>query len=296
MKGGELPSEEQLRDPEWKLYPQQGYEVVTDDTLKPVSLCPPWNYTQRNSSFFRKGMRHTAAAVMITHRWLTPHLLVFLKQAEPNSANQKLHCGLFSVKYSATENPRQILIERLNSYLKPTSVNMMAQSAGGETLSCRASVGDYLGTWWMASSNDYNHPLPYIPAHTTRPREMIRLYQIILPPEVTFCVTPGYTLKSIPLFDLVTHRPPLPSAMQKIPFMLARFIFTYFEAGEDDEALGRSIHGSGSTRTAGSAPATVPAPTPKSAHEVEAAQRSQVQLLVERLKDDPPAPGQGYAY
>eukprot|EP01055_Gregarina_sp_Pseudo9_P001088 Gregarina_sp_Pseudo_9__1087@NODE_1708_length_1380_cov_17_184191_g1583_i0_p1_GENE_NODE_1708_length_1380_cov_17_184191_g1583_i0NODE_1708_length_1380_cov_17_184191_g1583_i0_p1_ORF_typecomplete_len291_score97_74NUDIX_2/PF13869_6/1_6e32_NODE_1708_length_1380_cov_17_184191_g1583_i04151287 len=281
-----------VRDPEWRLYPQQGYEVVTDETLKPVSLSPSWNETRRNAAFFKKGMRHTAAAVMLTHRWLSPHLLVFLKQAEVSNAGVAgggggLHCGLFSVKYKATDNPRQVLLDRLNAYLRPTSSNMAANlaaspSPGGDATRTQATMGEYIGTWWVATSSDYGHPLPYIPAHCTRPREMIRLYQVLLPPEVTFCVTPGYTLKSIPLFDLVVHRPALPTALQRIPFMMARFVFAYFEAGEDDEAVGvRSLH-----ETASLSKHTPAAPAKKAPNQ-EDAQRSQVQLLQQSLNDNP---------
>lgn len=287
--------EDWSRDLEWKLFPQSGYEVVTDETLKPVSLCPAWDHVKRNASFFKKGMRHTAAAVMITHRWRSPHLLVFLKQSKNTTqTGGLLHCGLFSVKYKASDNPKTLLMERLSSYLRPTSTNMLLNQqwpSESNNKQCTATIGDYLGTWWVASANDYSHPLPYIPAHTTRPREMIRLYQVVLPPEVTFCVTPGYTLKSIPLFDLVAHRPPLPCALQRIPFMISRFVFTYYEAGEDDEVVGgRSIHETVTAKpAAASAASSGNATAKKSVAQSEAesaAQKSQVQLLSETLNDE----------
>eukprot|EP01056_Protomagalhaensia_sp_Gyna25_P002861 Protomagalhaensia_sp_Gyna_25__2860@NODE_2665_length_953_cov_15_398249_g2222_i0_p1_GENE_NODE_2665_length_953_cov_15_398249_g2222_i0NODE_2665_length_953_cov_15_398249_g2222_i0_p1_ORF_typecomplete_len270_score37_02NUDIX_2/PF13869_6/8_2e34_NODE_2665_length_953_cov_15_398249_g2222_i058867 len=257
-------------DFEWKLYPQQGYQVVTDESVRAPSLCPALNDAKRLDSFFRKGMRRTAAAVMVTHRWLAPHLLVFLRQEA-----QRLRCGLFSVKYGATENPKQVLLNRLNTYLRPL----------GSQDAAKAVVGEFLGTWWVAGNSDFEHPLPYVPAHCTRPREMIRLYQVVLPPEVTFFVSPGYTLKSIPIFDLVTHRPALPPALQQLPFMLARFVFTYFEAGDDDEALGRGLHG---TTPKPLPQTTTPQPKkpPQTTGGEDQAQRSHVQMLLENLKDD----------
>eukprot|EP01053_Blabericola_migrator_P003295 Blabericola_migrator_1__3294@NODE_196_length_11523_cov_74_480883_g169_i0_p4_GENE_NODE_196_length_11523_cov_74_480883_g169_i0NODE_196_length_11523_cov_74_480883_g169_i0_p4_ORF_typecomplete_len277_score48_46NUDIX_2/PF13869_6/1_7e32_NODE_196_length_11523_cov_74_480883_g169_i01063911469 len=263
-------------DPEWKLFPQQGYQVVTDDSLKPVALCPTWNKVKRLDAFFKKGMRRTVAAVMVTHRWLAPHLLVFLKQDV--EAGQQLRCGLFSVKCKPGVNPKQTLADRLNLYLRPTALGTGQQ----ETQQCKATVGEFLGTWWVASNSDYDHPLPYVPAHTTRPREMIRVYQVVLPPEATFCVTPGYTLKSIPIFDLVTHRPALPLAIQHLPFMIARFVFTYFEAGDDEDAS-RGIHDATPKPAATPAP---PSPKKLTTSTEDAAQKSHVKMLVESLKDE----------
>lgn len=250
---------------EWRLFPQDGYEVVTDDSVKGVSLCPYGNPEKRAVKFFKNGMRVTLVGVLMTHRWLTPHVLIFIK----DNPDEKFppDCGLFSVKCNAGENPKMRLQNRLNTHLRDSGFGV-----------AECQVGEFLGSWWIVGPNDQNNPSPYIPTHVTRPRENIRVYQILLPPECTFALPSNYTLKSISLPDLAFHTPPLANCIQQLSFLLCRFVFNYYEQGEDDDTAARLFH---------HAAAAVP---PRSRHTqisatTDAPQKNQIKILADNLDD-----------
>lgn len=55
---------------------------------------------------------------------------------------------------------------------------------GKATTTYRPIVGSSLGIWWGV---EFGHPpLPYLPAHVTRPKFQVRLFQVILPPDCEF--------------------------------------------------------------------------------------------------------------
>lgn len=252
------------KDPEWRLFPLDGYQVASDPSIESVSLWPPTDIEKRTKSFFEKGMRNTAVAVILTHRWLIPHFLMVIKKptntpatatassgGDPgdNGANRVINskqAGLFSCKYKPDQGPVSALEAKLRPFLRDSTKsgppNMTGSSGAASDLVSPAAVGPacykvahHLGTLWVAGPNDYDNAWPQIPAHVTRPRERIRLYQVCLSPQVTFHLPPDYTIKSVPLTDPTPKFLNIPYALEQLPFLTSRFVFTYFAEGGEEE-------------------------------------------------------------
>ncbi|KAL7068083.1 hypothetical protein ACR3K2_15150 [Cryptosporidium serpentis] len=175
-------------EPTWLIYPLENYGIRVDDNLSENlmedSIANMNGFNKKVDSFLRDGIGRSVAALILTHRYLCPH--VVLLQSDLTSEWMLPNC-----LYRAWENPRTVLVSFLKSLFFTDS---------NSTENNTAEVGEYLGSWWRTEFN-YS-PLPYLPPHSTRPKELIRIYQVLLPPKVLFKLPKYHVLKSLPLFDL----------------------------------------------------------------------------------------------
>ncbi|KAF8817673.1 putative mrna cleavage factor family protein, partial [Cardiosporidium cionae] len=166
------PKEERDIEPEWIVYAQSNYEVNATSHLA-GKLDPEERFQKRLESYHRQGLRCTAAAVILCHQHDFPHLL--LPQRVDTKQYTLLHC-----KYSIGEKPRSTLQRKLNKYFRaqethqPSYKRAPLKWQSNELIAPLLEVGEYLGEWWR--SELYHDPVPYLPAHVTRPKERIRLY------------------------------------------------------------------------------------------------------------------------
>ncbi|GAW79087.1 mRNA cleavage factor-like protein [Plasmodium gonderi] len=185
---------------EWLIYPQSNYEFNIDEKLKNKFILDTEKCKKRISSYNKNGIRNSALAIILCHRYDYPHLLLL-----QNLENQSYY--LLSGKYKSWEKPKEVLKKKLQKYVNTnkdmhfattTSQLNDEQDEREETI----EVGEFLGEWWRTQFNSVY--LPYLPAHITRPKEYIRLYQVTITSKCIFHLPPGFTLKALPLFDLTT--------------------------------------------------------------------------------------------
>ncbi|OII73278.1 uncharacterized protein cubi_02510 [Cryptosporidium ubiquitum] len=224
-------------EPSWLIYPLENYGIRVQDNADEISSSIPISemngFNTKVDNFLKDGIGRSVAALMLTHRYLCPH--VVLLQNDLTSEWMLPNCT-----YKAWENPRIVLANFLKSiFLTSSSINSNSNIAnnssnnnGSNGSSTNNSsninnacsdnaveVGEYLGTWWRTEFN-YS-PLPYLPPHSTRPKETIRIYQVILPPKLLFKLPKHHVLKSLPLFDLDPNI--FGIACGSIPQLISRF-------------------------------------------------------------------------
>ncbi|SBT30629.1 mRNA cleavage factor-like protein, putative [Plasmodium ovale wallikeri] len=185
--------------PEWLLYPQSSYEFNIDEKLKSKIIIDDDKCKKRINTYNKNGIRNSVLAIILCHRYEYPHLLL-LQHLESQCYY------LLSGKYKSWEKPRDVLKKKLQKYInKIKDINFVTNQLypdkdeddeKEETI----DVGDFLGEWWRTQFNSVY--LSYLPAHVTRPKEYVRLYQVTLSPKCIFHLPPGFTLKALPLFDL----------------------------------------------------------------------------------------------
>ncbi|CAD98423.1 NUDIX domain protein; mRNA cleavage factor-like protein Im like, plant+animal group [Cryptosporidium parvum Iowa II] len=220
-------------EPSWLIYPLKNYGIRVQDNSDEIQSSIPINemngFNVKVDNFLKDGIGRSVAALMLTHRYLCPH--VVLLQNDLTSEWMLPNCT-----YKAWENPRIVLANFLKSmFLTSSSINSNTNNSGSNNGNNNSStnnnninnacsdnaveVGEYLGTWWRTEFN-YS-PLPYLPPHSTRPKETIRIYQVILPPKLLFKLPKHHVLKSLPLFDLDPNI--FGIACGSIPQLISRF-------------------------------------------------------------------------
>ncbi|GAB64582.1 mRNA cleavage factor-like protein, partial [Plasmodium cynomolgi strain B] len=125
-----------------------------------------------------------------------PHLLLL-----QNIESQEYY--LLSGKYRSWEKPREVLKRKLQKYvnqIRDMHFSTSHLNSEQKEIEDPIEIGEFLGEWWKTQFNSVY--LPYLPAHITRPKEYIRLYQVTLTSRSIFHLPPGFTLKALPLFDL----------------------------------------------------------------------------------------------
>lgn len=205
-------------EPSWLVYPLENYGIRVQDNneenLSNIPLTEMNGFNTKVDNFLKDGIGRSVAALMLTHRYLCPH--VVLLQNDLTSEWMLPNCT-----YKAWENPRTVLATFLKSLFLTSSSTSSFSNNSNNSSSCdnAVEVGEYLGTWWRTEFN-YS-PLPYLPPHSTRPKEIIRIYQVILPPKLLFKLPKHHVLKSLPLFDLDPNI--FGIACGSIPQLISRF-------------------------------------------------------------------------
>ncbi|VWU51715.1 mRNA cleavage factor-like protein, putative [Hepatocystis sp. ex Piliocolobus tephrosceles] len=192
---------------EWLLYPQSNYEFNINEKLRNKFIMDEEKCKKRINSYMKDGIRNTVLAIMLCHRYEYPHLLLL------QSVESKKYY-LLSGKFKPWEKPKNVLKKKLEKYINkvsdlnfhPSKLNyehsqyQTKQNAQQQIDDKLFEVGEYLGEWWKTHYNSVY--VSYLPAHVTRPKEYIRLYQVTLSPKCIFHLPPGFILKAIPMSDL----------------------------------------------------------------------------------------------
>ncbi|SBT70211.1 cleavage and polyadenylation specificity factor subunit 5, putative [Plasmodium malariae] len=185
---------------EWLLYPQSNYEFNIDEKLKNKFIIDIEKCKKRINSYNKNGIRNSVLAIILCHRYEYPHVLLL-----QHVQSQKYY--LLSGKFKSWEKPKEVLKEKLQKYINKikdihfstTQFSSHIQQQQQEDI---VDIGEFLGEWWRTQYNSVY--LPYLPAHITRPKEYVRLYQVSISSKCIFHLPPGFTLKALPLFDLTS--------------------------------------------------------------------------------------------
>lgn len=81
-------------------------------------------------------------------------------------------------------------------------------------------VGELLGTFYRP--NFENVLYPYCPPHIARPKEIRRIYMVVLPEKCYFAVPKNYKLVAVPLFEIYDHAQRYGPIIAAIPQLLSR--------------------------------------------------------------------------
>ena len=57
-----------------------------------------------------------------------------------------------------------------------------------------------MGTFWRPNFDTLVYP--YVPPHITRPKEVKKLYVVILPEKMAFAIPKNYRIIAIPFFEI----------------------------------------------------------------------------------------------
>uniref|UniRef100_A0A8C5AYI4 Cleavage and polyadenylation specificity factor subunit 5 n=1 Tax=Gadus morhua TaxID=8049 RepID=A0A8C5AYI4_GADMO len=86
-------------------------------------------------------------------------------------------------------------------------------------------IDDCIGNWWRPNFEPPQYP--YIPAHTTKPKEHKKLFVVQLQEKALFAVPKNYKLVAAPLFELYDNAPGYGPIISSLPQLLSRFNFIY---------------------------------------------------------------------
>lgn len=220
------PSGTRDSEPEWVVYPLDSYEYHNNDDVESKFLQSESLEGKRLNAYEKQGLRRTVVGICLSHRYEFPHLLVVEELSTRRLA-------LFSGKMKSWEKPRLVLKKKMEKYVKKIG-NVSKTRFNAHTLSNLKSpaeevdVGEFLGEFWRAEF--HSEALPYLPPHVTRPKERLRLYQLILPPKCWFCLPSGFALKALPFFELQSSKYSL--SVRGLPHLVSRFRIHCMVEGE----------------------------------------------------------------
>ena len=87
------------------------------------------------------------------------------------------------------------------------------------------TVEDVVANWWRPNFEAPQYP--YIPAHSSHPKEHKKLFLIVLPEKALFSVPRNYKLVAAPLFELYDNAAGYGPVIASLPQVLSRFNFIY---------------------------------------------------------------------
>ena len=199
---------------DWSIYEGQNYDGVCLPALKPkqgLIGVPKKSWLAR---WMNEGMRRTVRAVFITHSEGTPHVVIFEQRS-----GVETHPFLCGGKLIEGESERDGLSRHLRSViLKDKSSD-----------SCEWKVGDLIAKFYRPDFGEYIYP--YIPAHVTRPKEEISVFQVVLPPKCVFGLREGTTMSAVPMCDILKNPESFPQLIRAIPELVSRFVIYSYVPG-----------------------------------------------------------------
>mmetsp|Transcript_144985 Transcript_144985/g.450105 ORF Transcript_144985/g.450105 Transcript_144985/m.450105 type:complete len:200 (-) Transcript_144985:130-729(-) len=192
---------------DWALYPQDAYDSQ-QARLRPAKDDPP--ALRRKRKYESEGMRRTVRAALLVHRHGHPHVLA-LRGAQ----------GRYELP-GGTLRPGESEREGLNRKMKRLVFNADPASV------CEWRVGDLLAVWWCPSFEGAAYP--YLPQHVTRPKECIRVYQVLLPAQCVFAVPQNENLVAVPFFDLFDDPQAYGRLLAEVPQLLSKYALSINDA------------------------------------------------------------------
>jgi len=159
------------------------------------------------------GIRRSVRAVFLIHSHGHPHILC----RQRRDSTGAIEVDLFGGTLQPEEPEKDGLNRKLRKYIFNPTVGAK----------CEWVIEDLLSIWWRPNFDDTM--LPYLPPHVTRPRECMKVYQVIVPEKCVFVTEPGEEMIAIPLFDLLREEVNYSPMLKSIPSAISRFALTCYE-------------------------------------------------------------------
>jgi len=188
------------------LYPLSNYTFGTKDAIIERDTSVTQRFQRMREEYEHVGMRRSVEGVLLVHEHGLPHVLL-------------LQLGQAFFKLPGGElQPDEDEIEGLKRHLTET----LGRQDGVKQ---DWHVEDTIGQWWRPNFEPPRYP--YIPAHITKPKELMKLYLVQLPEKALFAVPKNYKLVAAPLFELYDNSNGYGPVIASLPQCMSRFNFVY---------------------------------------------------------------------
>eukprot|EP00927_Polykrikos_kofoidii_P057819 TRINITY_DN52015_c0_g1_i1.p1 TRINITY_DN52015_c0_g1~~TRINITY_DN52015_c0_g1_i1.p1 ORF type:complete len:208 (-),score=20.74 TRINITY_DN52015_c0_g1_i1:138-761(-) len=194
---------------EWPIHPKDSYDSQPG---KPKQEKDEPVLIRRKNKYESEGMRRTVRAVLLVHIRGHPHVLAFQQQS--GSSNPYVLPG---GKLRPGESERDGLNRKMKRFIFSADASIV----------CEWRVGDLLSVWWCPSFEEVSYPC--LPQHVTRPKQCIKVYQVVLPERCVFVVPAQERLVAVPFFDLFEDPRTYGPILGCIPQLASKYAVSLYE-------------------------------------------------------------------
>merc|ERR1740129_961852 len=164
---------------------------------------------RRKRKYESEGMRRTVRGVLLVHVHGHPHILALQgSQGEYALPGGTLRPG---------ESERDGLNRKMRRFI----------FSSDPSADCEWRIGDLLAVWWCPTFE--GAAFPYLPQHITRPKECIKVYQVMLPEQCVFAVQPQDRLVAVPFFDLFAEPQTYGPMLGEIPQLVSKYAISLYD-------------------------------------------------------------------
>ena len=117
------------------------------------------------------------------------------------------------------ESSEDGLRRKLSSKLSP-----IGESEEGEDW----EIGDVICKWWAIDFSQAKYP--YIPAHVTKPKELLQVHLVTMPEIYRFAVPKNLQLVAVPLFELLSRVGDFGPVIASVPALIGKYHINYVES------------------------------------------------------------------
>ena len=114
----------------------------------------------------------------------------------------------------------------MKKYIQPDPLLRLGRSKKYNKES-EVKVGECLQTFWRPNYDDNTYP--YLPPHCTRPKESLKIYQLVLPARCVFAMPDHSNVMYIPLYDLWMNPDKYGTLLRAVPSLISTFALRYYE-------------------------------------------------------------------
>lgn len=156
-------------------------------------------------NYNQHGIRRVVEGVILVHVHGHPHILL----TKIGSSFWKLPGG----RLRPHETEGEGLKRKLNSKVAHISPEMQPEW----------EVGELVCQYWRPNFDQQMYP--YCPPHITKPKEVRKMFLVIMPEKCSFAIPSNLNLMAVPLFELFDNNVEYGPVLASLPQMLSRFQF-----------------------------------------------------------------------
>ncbi|GAA5850207.1 hypothetical protein JCM8547_001042 [Rhodosporidiobolus lusitaniae] len=158
------------------------------------------------------GMRRTVEGLMIVHEHGHPHILLL----QVGTSFFKLPGDYLKPGEGDIDGLKRRLHERLGPEIKDGEALMDGTPGSVEDW----EIADSVAQFWRPNFETFMYP--YIPAHSTRPKELKTWYMVQMPERQVLTVPKNMKLVALPLFELYDNAVRYGPQLAAVPHLLSR--------------------------------------------------------------------------
>mmetsp|Transcript_28768 Transcript_28768/g.81019 ORF Transcript_28768/g.81019 Transcript_28768/m.81019 type:complete len:235 (+) Transcript_28768:177-881(+) len=163
--------------------------------------------TRMRAKYLKEGPRRSVEGILLVQEHNHPHVLLL----QIGNTFFKLPGGRLRPGESEVDGLKRKLVNNL--------------SPVEQSLATDWEIGDCAGVYWRPNFEN-NVLYPYLPPHITKPKEVKKLFVVLLPEKCYFSVPKNLKLMAVPLFELYENVQRYGPVISSLPQLLSRFHFT----------------------------------------------------------------------
>ncbi|KAK3679917.1 hypothetical protein LTR78_000294 [Recurvomyces mirabilis] len=203
--------------PAIQLYPLSNYTFGVKETQPEEDPSVKDRLRRLEEHYEQHGMRRTCEGILVCHEHNHPHVLML----QIANAFFKLPGDYLPHDSDEIAGFKTILTAKL---APPASSSL---STRDDAASSDWNITSTLAQWWRPNFETFMYP--YLPPHTTRPKELKKLYFIQLPKSKVLSVPKNMKLLAVPLFELYDNSQRYGPQLSAIPHYLSRFRWEFVD-------------------------------------------------------------------